>query len=120
MAVEKEQFTIDELVKCRIEKIEDKIRSMFKHVSFKMFETQINGGEKETCVTLVDGVPFDNANTAGKINAGLDIINTLANYYQVNAPVFIDNSESVHTLIDIESQLIRLVVSEQHKSLTTL
>lgn len=118
LSVEKEQFNVDELVKCRIEKIEEKIRSKFKYVSFRMFDTQINGGETETCITLVDSVPFDNANTAGKINAGLDIINTLTNYYNVNAPVFIDNSESVHTLIDTDSQLIKLVVSENHKSLT--
>jgi hypothetical protein len=35
-----------------------------------MFETQINGGEAECCEALINGVPFSDANTASKINAG--------------------------------------------------
>jgi len=82
-----------------------------------MFETQINGGIKNTCEAMVEGVPFSDLNNAMKINAGLEIIKALCEFYQVNAPIFIDNRESVTKLIDIDSQIINLVVSEQDKQL---
>ncbi|WGU70684.1 hypothetical protein QIU18_00575 [Capnocytophaga canimorsus] len=115
--VEKEIYTADQLTKARIEKIESNINSKFKYVRFKLFDTQVNGGEVETCEALIDSVPFNNANTAGKINAGIDIINTLCDFYQVSAPIFIDNRESVSELIESKSQIINLFVSEQDKTL---
>jgi len=114
---EKLQFTIDNFNKLRVDTLERKINERFKFVSFKMFEQQINGGEKECCEALIDGVPFSDANTASKINAGLDIINTLCDFYHVTAPIFIDNRESVVKLIDTESQIINLIVSENDKAL---
>lgn len=115
--VEKIQFTIENFIKDKIDRLESAINDKFKMVNFKMFEEQINGGLRETCVAMVNGVPFSDLNTASRINAGLDIINTLCEFYGVSAPIFIDNAESVHTLIDTDSQLVRLVVSEFHKQL---
>ena len=71
----------------------------------------INGGVEECCEALINGVPFGNANTASQINAGIDIINALSEYYQVSAPIFIDNRESVNKIINCSSQIISLIVS---------
>jgi hypothetical protein len=60
-------------------------------------------------------VPYSDINNAAKINAGLDIINTLCTHYNAFAPVFIDNAESVNSLLPVNSQLIRLVVSKDKK-----
>ncbi len=60
---------------------------------------------------LIDGVPFSNANNASKINAGIDIINTLNEYYGVSAPIVIDNAEAVNNIINADSQMIKLSVS---------
>ena len=115
--VEKEQFVIENFNKLKIDTLEQKINSKFKFVNFKMFDLQINGGEFECCDALIDGVPFSDANTASRINAGLDIINTLCEFYQVTAPIFIDNRESIINVIPIESQIINLIVSEADKKL---
>jgi len=115
--VEKEQFLIENFIKEKVDRLEEVVNSKFKFVKFKMFDQQINGGLKETCEAMVNGVPYSDVNTASKINAGLDIINVLSEFYGISAPIFIDNAESVHTLIDTESQIIRLVVSEQYKEL---
>jgi len=115
--VEKTQFTIEEFEKFKAESLEDAVNGKFKLVNFKMFETQINGGIAPTCVALIDGVPFTDANTASRINAGLDIINTLCEHYGVTAPIFIDNRESIIEVIETESQLINLIVSEGDKKL---
>ncbi|WP_231701779.1 hypothetical protein [Crassaminicella thermophila] len=93
--------------------MESSINAKFKYVSFKLFDTQVNGGLVETCEALIDGVPFSNANTAAQINAGLDIINALSEYYDVQAPIFIDNRESVNQLIDCNSQIVNLIVSKR-------
>lgn len=116
--VEKVEFAIEKFNKMKVDRLEQEINKRFKLVKFRMFETQINGGLNECCDALIDGVPFSDANTASKINAGIDIINTLCEFYQVTAPIFIDNSESVHTLIECQSQLVRLVVDEKSKVLT--
>jgi DNA repair exonuclease SbcCD ATPase subunit len=116
--VEKEQFVIENFIKAKVDALENVVNSKFNYVKFKMFEEQINGGLRETCEAMVNGVPYSDVNTASKINAGLDIINVLSEFYEINAPIFVDNAESVHTLIDTESQMIKLIVSEQHKVLT--
>lgn len=115
--VEKTQFVIEKFNKLKIDTLESKINEKFKYVKFRMFKTQINGGEAECCDALIDGVPFSDANTASKINAGLDIINTLCEFYQVTAPIFIDNRESIIDVIDLTSQLINLIVSGDDKKL---
>lgn len=117
MDYEKDQFAIENFNKAKMDALEGKINDRFKMVNFKLFDTQVNGGESPTCKALINGVPFTDANTASKINAGIDIINTLCDHYQVSAPIFIDNRESVVQLIPSESQIVNLIVSAEHTAL---
>ena len=110
--LEGQEFLAEEFIKAKVSMLENKINNTFKYVTFKMFDVQINGGITETCQALIKGVPFADANNAGKINAGLDIIEAMSKYYDTYCPVFIDNAESVNELIVISGQLIRLVVTE--------
>lgn len=107
------EFTIAAFTKARINKVEDKINSLFSLVRFKMFETQINGGEQETCQAMIEGVPFYDLNDAKKINAGLDIINAICKYHGIYAPIFMDNAEGVNHPISTKSQRIRLIVTKE-------
>ena len=104
-------YLADEYNRIKAEMTQKDIKTKFKYVEWKLFETQINGGINEVCEATVDGVPYSDVNNAGKINAGLDIINTLSEFYGVSAPIFVDNAESVNELIKTKSQIIRLVVS---------
>lgn len=106
----------EEFIRTKVELLEEKVNSKFKYVKFKMFKNQINGGLEETCEPCINGVPYSsNLNSAAKINAGLDIINTLCNHYSINAPIFIDNRESTNKIIDVDSQVINLIVSQDKK-----
>lgn len=106
----------EEFIRTKVELLEERVNSKFKYVKFKMFKNQINGGLEECCEPCINGVPFtSNLNTAAKINAGLDIINTLCSHYGVQAPIFIDNRESVNQLIETNSQIINLIVSTDKK-----
>lgn len=115
------RFLIETFIKQKVALLEDSINSRFRTIRFKMFDTQINGGIAECCEALVNTngawVPYADANNGGKINAGLDIINSLTRHYGVSAPIFVDNRESVTKLIPSESQVISLIVSEPDKTL---
>lgn len=116
-SLEGQEFTIEGFTRKKIEEVEKRINGLFEHVTFKMFNRLENGGEEEVCETMLGGVPYSDLNNASRINAGLDIINALSNYYGVSAPIFVDNAESITRLIDVHSQVIRLVVSESDKKL---
>lgn len=113
--LEKTEIQCEQFIITKAALLEDKLNSKFKLVKFKLFEEQMNGGINDIFTTTVNGVPFDDLNNAMKINAGLDIINTLTKHYSFNAPIFIDNRESVNEIIDIDSQVINLIVSDDKK-----
>lgn len=113
--LEKIEFTILEFEKAKDNMLAERINNMFQLVKFKFFTDQIKGDGKITCECTVDGVPYSDLNTAKKVNAGLDIINAICKRYNVGAPIFIDNRESVNELIDTESQIINLVVSKDQQ-----
>lgn len=116
--LEHELFLTEEFIRCKVNMLEEKINSKFKYARFKLFEQQINGGIQEVCETLYEGVPYGSGlNNAAKINVGLDIINTLSEHYGFKAPIFVDNAEAVTKLIDVDSQVISLIVSEKDKQL---
>jgi exonuclease SbcC len=103
---------INMFIKITIQSIEDSVNQMFSYVKFKLFETQINGLEKEICQCTVDGVVYGTVNTAGRVNAGIDIIKTLSNFYELQLPIFVDNKESAHKLLSYSGQLICLQAVE--------
>lgn len=112
------EFTIQSFEKAKVDALERKVNSMFELVKFKLFETQINGQEVPTCIATYDGVPYSDMNTAMRLNGGIDIINTISRYKSISAPIFVDHAESIVNLHYTDSQLIRLVVSENHENLT--
>lgn len=102
--------------------LDQKINDRFHSVRFRIFKPLVNGGIEDTCEVLVpsqDGnmVPFSQANHAGKINAGLEIIDVLGEAYGRQMPIIVDNAESITKLRKTSAQTIRLVVSEADKKL---
>jgi len=100
--------------KIKASMVEDKINNAFEYVGFKLFEEQINGGIKPTCVITVDGIPYNDVNSAGKIHAGLDIIKKLQSKLHIQAPIFMDNAECLSSWeIDMNgTQMIRFFVAK--------
>lgn len=102
----------------KINMLTDNINEKFDMAEFKLFNQLVNGELEETCITLVEGVEYGGGlNNAARINVGLDIINTLCRHYNVTAPIFIDNAESVTDIIKTDAQQIQLIVSEYSKDL---
>jgi DNA repair exonuclease SbcCD ATPase subunit len=113
-------FLIDEFVKAKVDMLEDNINSHFEYARFKMFNVLVNGNIEECCETTYKGVPYRSMNNAARMNVGLDIINALTKFYNVTAPVFIDNAEAVTDFIKCNSQTIKLFVDADFKELTMI
>ena len=118
--LEKLEFQIEAYQRAEIMLIESKVNSKFALVKWKMFDEQLNGGLTPTCEAIVNGTPYNDLNTASKINAGLDVINALSYHFGIFAPVFIDQRESIVTLQQTDCQVISLVVNEGYKELTVV
>lgn len=111
---EKMLYLLEQFIRAKMMKISDSINQHFKTVNFKLFEMQLNGGMKECCECTVNGVPYSTLNSGHRIVAGLDIIQSLSELYDVTAPIFVDNAESINefNVPDMDAQLILLSVSE--------
>jgi len=115
--LEKWEYDSLQFQKAKDNELLRRINGLFQLVSFSFVSSQLNGGEKITCVCTVNGTPYPDVNNAGKINAGLDIINAICKAKGVNAPIFVDNAESVNNVLETSSQKILLCVTKD-KQLT--
>lgn len=116
-------YLCDKFTRVKSALLNDKINEHFKTVKFQLFKQNItNDGIDDICDVLVPTsagafVPFSDANKAAQLNAGIEIIGVLGEYYGVELPIFVDNAESVTHIIPTKGQLIRLVVSESDSEL---
>lgn len=102
----------DEYTRIYAELVSGKINDLFEFAEFKLFDTQINGGIKETAEATYKGVPYGTLNNASTYNIGLDIINALSKKLDKYLPIFVDNAESVNEFIKTNTQIIELRVTE--------
>ena len=109
------EASILDFMKSKVSLVEKRINSAFSYVQFRMFDTQVDGTEFDTCECMVDGTPYSDLNTAAKMNAGIDIINAICRAKGVTAPIWLDNRESVCNLIPCASQVINLFVERGAK-----
>lgn len=83
--------------------LEEKINEHFCIVKWRLFRTVNNGGDpfqEPYCECYVDGVAYhDGLNQAARLNAGLDICETLCRHYGVSAPILVDNAEAVNNIL---------------------
>lgn len=116
--LERKLYLCDRFLRKKAEMVNALAAKKFKYVRFVMFKPNIsNDGIEECCEASFQGVPYKDLNTGFRVNAGLDVINTLIDVYGEDAPIFFDNAESVTKLIPTKAQMIRLVVSEKDKTL---
>ena len=112
-------YLCEQFIKAKTRLLDEKINSRFKTLKFRLFIEQQNGGIADDCEALIPCqtglVPFKSANNAARINAGLELIDTLSEYYGVEMPLFLDNAESVTKFNKTKTQLIKLIVSKNDK-----
>ena len=82
-----------------------------------MFYIQKNGEEAECCDIIYPNGSTKLSTGGERIQTGIDIINTLSEFYGVNAPIFIDNAEAISKEYSSTSQIIKMFVSGKDKVL---
>lgn len=92
----------------------DKINDRFDGLEFKLFSEQINGGIKECCEITYNGVPYSDLNSGHRIVVGLEIIKTLQDLYDISAPVFVDNAETLNSfnMPEMNCQVVSMRVTD--------
>ena len=112
---EKLDKMIEKFNRAKMDMLSDHINDKFKIVRWRLFEQQKNGRFAETCVCMVNGSCYgDNTTSATeKMMAGMDIISTLQDIYQVEAPIFLDDADLFNewNIPEMGCQLIKLCVS---------
>ena len=105
---------VEEAIATKITGTLDAISAYFDTVGWKLFDKKINGEISQCCEAMVDGVLYDHGlNNGTKINAGLEVIKALQDFYGYRMPIFIDNAECLSSVTDMhDTQLIYLVVPE--------
>lgn len=92
--------------------LEEKVNKHFKFVRWSLFKTNLDGEKKPFCECYHDGVPYSRLNGAAKVNAGIDIAYTIAQFYDVSIPMILDECESnLHPISKDGYQQIRFYVS---------
>lgn len=120
--IEKGIFLCESFIRAKVSMLSEKINDKFRSVRFQLFAELQNGGIEEKCEVLIpsaDGsmVPYSRANHAGRVNAGIEIIEALSKHWNLSLPIFFDNAESVVELQEVNAQVVKLYVSGKDKKL---
>ena len=111
-------FLTDRFITTKVEMLTQRINDLFHAVRFKLFESQINGGIRETCEITVNGIPYRSLNESARINASIEIVDVLSAHYGARVPMFVDGAESVLDVRGTDSQQIIMTVDGTVDQLT--
>ena len=116
-AIDQQIFLCEEFARYKVQFIEEGVNQKFRLARFRLFQEQVNGGLADCCEPTYEGVPYGSLNNGMRINLGVDVIRTISEHYGLKVPLVVDNAESVTRLAGIDTQVIRLVVSEADQAL---
>lgn len=112
---EKLDKAIEKFNRTKMSMLSERINDKFKLVTWKLFEKQKNQRYAEVCVCQIHGSDYGENTTSAteRMMAGMDIIRTLQEIYQVQAPIFLDDADLYNewNIPDMDCQLIKLCVS---------
>lgn len=110
---------INQFVKEQCELIEADVNKLFGNgITFALFDIIDNNGDpkiSEACETIYNGRNYKACSTGEKAICDLRIAEKLQEYFGVNLPIVIDNTESITSKIESERQIIRLRAMENAK-----
>lgn len=92
--------------------ITDRVDGRFKDVEFRLFKLRKNGEIQECCDAMVRGVSYAELSGGETVRAQVDAATVLGTYYNIRAPLFIDDCEHMTRTIDVPTQTIELYAAE--------
>lgn len=115
--LERQLSIIEDFIRKRAKMIESQVNEKFRLTKWKMGYAFLNEGWKDDCFAISNGRPYKALSSSEKTTIGIDIIDTLSEYYQKFPPMFVDNAEHISDIPETRAQQIRLYVSPEHKEL---
>lgn len=116
---EKLDMAIEKFKRAKMDMLSERINDKFKVVTWKLFEKQKNGRYADVCVCQINGSDYGENTTSAteRMMAGMDIISTLQDIYEVKAPIFLDDADLYNdwNIPAMDCQLIKLLVSEDEE-----
>lgn len=91
--------------------LESRVNALFEGISFKMFEEKLNGNTAPCCKCYIGVTEYKDGSHAERINAGLQMIDTMAKYNDKFVPCFVDDAEGINTVFKTTAQQIRMIVT---------
>lgn len=110
-------YLLEEYIIEGCKRLESGVNAHFSGVKWQLFDMYDTGNYRDACIPTIDGVPFEFANTASQINAGIEISSVLARAAGVNVPLFVDGAESVNNIdlaLCADRQVIALYVNNSN------
>lgn len=107
--VEKELDLLKQFERKKTELLESDINSNFNAIQWHMSKKMQNGDLADICSPFVNGTSYDgNLNFSDKLLAEIDICRAFQKLYDIQAPVLLDNCESIsnNRLPNVANQLI--------------
>ena len=88
---------------------ESRLSAFFQLARWKFSEqNKTNDDEQQVCTALYNGIEYDRLNNAGQVNVGIDICDGIKKAFDIELPLFVDNTESVENVLQTQSQIIKL------------
>lgn len=123
--IEKEIKSINSLISAlklfnynKVKLIEDLMKKNFNKVSFKIEDLDENGEIKPCFKVFYDEKPIEQCSLSEQMKAGMEIVEMLRDTFEIDYPMFLDNSESIIEVKTSINQIIRTVVVDVPSVLT--
>lgn len=105
---------VKRFISFKCESSESAINALFDNVQFQLFEqNKSNEDVRETCILRYRGVKYDDLSYSTKIIAGLEVVKAFQKFYNITAPIFIDNAESITGNVETGAQTFFMKVREE-------
>lgn len=105
---------VKQFISFKCESSESSINALFDNVQFQLFEqNKSNEDVRETCILRYRGVKYDDLSYSTKIIAGLEVVKAFQKFYNITAPIFIDNAESITGNVETGAQTFFMKVREE-------
>ncbi|UYZ36767.1 AAA family ATPase [Clostridium beijerinckii] len=95
----------------KLKKQSEQIKPYLDKVEIQFEKITKDGELKEDFKIVYDGKEFNKLSASEKIKAGLEIANLLINIQNLHFPIFVDDSESINVVPELDTQMIKARVT---------
>ena len=114
--IEEKEIALQDFVREQTDLVCEVVNSKFSNgISWGLYTMNYVGTLEEGCVCLYNGKRYSSLSTGERNIANLEVLKVLQDYYNVNLPIFSDNSETITLPYETDRQTIELHAKKGEK-----